>query len=179
MHPQLQEIADDFHRASARLDALLARVPVERWNVRTAPDRWSVAECIEHLNLTAEAILPPLRTAIAAGQGNPAKPGQKFKRDLMGWLLWKVMPPPARLKAKTPPGFVPTARATREEIVARFEQFQREQLDLLSAADGLDLQALRVQSPFSKRASYNLYSAFSILPRHQHRHIWQAEQTLL
>ena len=179
MHPQLQDIADDFRRASARLDALLARVPDERWNVRPAPERWSVAECIEHLNLTAEAFLPPLRAAIATGQGQAARPGQRFRRDLMGWFLWKVMPPPARMKAKTTPGFVPTASAPRAEIVARFEEFQREQLDLLDAADGLDLQALRVPSPFSTRVHYNLYSAFSILPRHQHRHIWQAEQTLL
>jgi hypothetical protein len=25
---------------------------------------------------------------------------------------------------------------------------------------------------------YNLYSCFTILPSHQHRHIWQAEQVL-
>ena len=179
MHPQLQEIADDFDRASMRLHSLLARVPDERWNVRSAHGGWSVAECIEHLNLTAEVFVPGLRAAVAAGQGIRAKPGQKFRRDVMGWLLWKIMPPPARMKSKAIPAFIPAADAGRAEIVARFEDFQHKQLDVLRAADGLDLQALRVPSPVNAKIRYNLYAAFGIIPRHQHRHLWQAEQTLL
>jgi hypothetical protein len=31
-------------------------------------------------------------------------------------------------------------------------------------------------SPFAPGVRYNLYSTLSILPRHQERHLWQAEQ---
>jgi hypothetical protein len=43
-------------------------------------------------------------------------------------------------------------------------------------ADGLPLTAVRVTSPFNPRARHNLYACFTILPRHQHRHLWQAER---
>jgi hypothetical protein len=33
-----------------------------------------------------------------------------------------------------------------------------------------------VQSPFNEKVKYNLYSCLTILPPHQHRHLWQAEQ---
>ena len=31
-------------------------------------------------------------------------------------------------------------------------------------------------SPFNARMRYNLYAGFSTLPRHQHRHLQQAER---
>lgn len=45
-------------------------------------------------------------------------------------------------------------------------------------ADGLPPGCLRIASPFDARLRYNLYSALSILPRHQRRHLWQAERAL-
>jgi hypothetical protein len=37
---------------------------------------------------------------------------------------------------------------------------------------------VKIGSPFNTRVKYNVFSALSVLPRHQHRHLWQAEQTL-
>jgi hypothetical protein len=48
----------------------------------------------------------------------------------------------------------------------------------VEAADGLPLGSVRITSPFDPRLRYNLYSCLTILPRHQHRHLWQAEQAL-
>jgi hypothetical protein len=45
-------------------------------------------------------------------------------------------------------------------------------------ADGLALGRIRITSPFDSRLRYNLFSCLTILPRHQQRHIWQAEQVL-
>ena len=44
------------------------------------------------------------------------------------------------------------------------------------AADGLPLGKVKVPSPFAAGARYNLYSCFVILPRHQVRHLEQAEE---
>jgi len=61
------------------------------------------------------------------------------------------------------------------EIRATFESLQAEQIAILQAADGLPLQKVRINSPFDPRVRYNLFSALTILLRHQHRHLWQAE----
>jgi hypothetical protein len=34
---------------------------------------------------------------------------------------------------------------------------------------------VRVRSPFTDRVTYDVYSALLLLPRHQHRHLQQAE----
>jgi hypothetical protein len=44
------------------------------------------------------------------------------------------------------------------------------------AADGLPIDAVKITSPVDARARYNVFAALSIMARHQHRHLWQAEQ---
>lgn len=177
MVPQLQAIADEFRAAQRRLHRLAHDLPDGGWTERPEPGRWSVAECVEHLNLTAEAFLPPLRQAVDDGRRRGVLGNGPYRRDPIGWLLWRVMAPPVRLmRARTGAGFVPTGNVAPAELLARFDRLQEEQLACLADADGLDLQRLRIRSPFDGRASYNLYAAFSILPRHQERHIWQAER---
>ena len=62
--------------------------------------------------------------------------------------------------------------------MTEFERLQTEQLALAREADGLPIHRVKIASPFNTRFYYNLFSALSILPRHQHRHLWQAEQVL-
>ena len=176
MHPQLQALADEFHFATARLRALRRAVPAGRWSVRRDPARWSVAECVVHLNLTGQAYEEILRAALA-GVPRPMTPFTgRYRRDLFGWLLWKSQPPPVRVRTKTIARFIPESTAPAAELVAEFERLQEVQLGYLRAADGLPLNEIRVASPFNAKIRYNLYSCFSILPAHQHRHLWQAEQ---
>ena len=178
IHPQLQAIADEFNFATARLHALVRSVPAERWPVRREAARWSVAECVAHLNLTGQAYADILHEAITATP-RPASRGPwpgRYRRDFWGWLLWKSQPPPVRIRTRTIAAFIPESVASVDQLVRDFEQWQRLQLDLLAAADGLPLNEIRVASPFNARVRYNLYSCFSILPAHQHRHLWQAEQ---
>jgi hypothetical protein len=184
MHPQLQLLADEFHFATARLHALARSVPEDRWPTRRDPARWSVAECVAHLNLTSAAYEPILREALArdarsfaGAQDRPATPFTgRYRRDLFGWLLWKSQPPPVRIRTKTIAAFIPEATGPRDLLVAEFEKWQGMQLGCLERADGLPLNDIKVVSPFNAKLRYNLYSCFSILPAHQHRHLWQGEQ---
>ncbi len=176
MHPPLQALADEFHFATARFHALTRAVPAERWPVRRDPERWSVAECIVHLNLTGAAYDSILREALDR-EPRPRPPfAGRYRRDFWGWLLWKSQPPPVRVKTKTIAPFIPQSTAPVPQLVADFEQWQEAQLAHLAKADGLPLNDIRVASPFNARLKYNLYSCFSILVAHQHRHLWQGEQ---
>jgi len=90
--------------------------------------------------------------------------------------LWATMGPPVRFRIKTIARFLPSSVAAPELLVQEFDRLQAAQLDCLAQADGLPLSQVRVTSPFNARVRYNLYACFTILPRHQHRHLWQAER---
>ena len=78
MHPQLQAIRDDLTAAQSRLDAIAASTPDDRWTMRAHPDRWSVGECVAHLNITTKAFLPDFRRALADPSLHGAPPPERI-----------------------------------------------------------------------------------------------------
>lgn len=175
LHPQLRTIVSEFTAAQLRLRRLVESVPPERWTERVDPAHWCMAECVAHLNLTAVAYREPVQAALALARREPGPP-RRYHRGIVGWLLWRSMGPPVRFRVKTAPQFVPGASVPVEELVAEFDRLQAEQLGWVQAVNGLPIDRLYVVSPFNPRIRYNLYAALSMLPPHQHRHLWQAEQ---
>jgi hypothetical protein len=72
--------------------------------------------------------------------------------------------------------FVPTGTDAPSRLIAEFDRLQEQQVACVREADGLPLGRIKIISPFDVRVKYNLYACLTILPRHQHRHLWQAEQ---
>ena len=60
--------------------------------------------------------------------------------------------------------------------MADFERLQSEVIACVSAAEGLPIDNVKLASPFDARVRYNLYAALTLVPRHQHRHLLQAER---
>lgn len=178
MHPELQAVVDDFDAASARLQALRDTVPAYKWVERRDPDRWSIAECVAHLNLTSAAFVPLLRGGLDEARRSGHRAPTRYRRDPIGWLLWWSQGPPVKFRVKTTAPFVPRGDRPAAELVEEFARLQREQVALAREADGLAVHRVRIASPFDTRVRYSVYSALTILPRHQHRHLWQAEQVV-
>ena len=176
MNAQLEEIVSEFNLASARVRNLHRTLAPGRWTRRPFPDSWSPCECVVHLNLTAVAMVPMIRQGLDDAHRSGRAAGDRYRRDLVGWLLWKSISAPGRFKSTTIPAFVPTSDRPAEEVMAEFERLQTEQIALTRAADGLPIDRVKMVSPFNAKVRYNIFSALSILPRHQHRHLWQAEQ---
>src|SRR3989475_12767423 len=101
MHPQLQLIADEYRSAQARLHELVRAVPAEQWPRRADLPRWSVAECVAHLNLTSLAYVPLLRHAVSRARMLERRPPGRDRRDPIGWLVWAPTGPPGRGRPQT------------------------------------------------------------------------------
>ena len=176
LHPQLLAVVSELDQALARLHAMARALPESAWDRRADPARWSVGECVAHLNLASEAFIPIIRAVLASAPTMPAGRIPRYHRDPVGWLMWRTMGPPVRIRLKTTASFVSQGGAPRSAQIATFDRWQEELIACVHQAEGHDLNRLRIRSPFDPRVSYNLYAALTILPRHQHRHLWQAEQ---
>jgi hypothetical protein len=178
MHPQLQDLASQFTSARERLHRLANTVPADGWARRPSPGSWSPAECVAHLNLTSRTFIPQLRDAVREARGLGGAAPARYRRGVIGWLLWKSMQPGKGMKVKTAPKFVPESVTPPAELLAEFDRLQDEQMELVRSADGLAIHRVRVTSPFDARVKYNAFAALTILPAHQHRHLDQAERAL-
>lgn len=176
MHQQLQAIVDDLEAAQRRLHALNAWMPPSAWAQRPEPVRWSPAECVAHLNLSSEALLPLLHDGLRRARRCEVGTVPRYRRDLLGWVMGKVVSPAGRFRTTTPQTFEPGLRAQATGLLSDFERLQRDVAACVRAADGLGVDEVRIASPFDPRLTYNLYAALTLVPRHQHRHLLQAER---
>jgi len=182
MQIQLSSVLDQFEAAQARLHELADHLPDARWAERADPARWSVAECVAHLNLTSRACLPLLREALEDVAQRDEPPPARYRRDRVGWILSLLMGPVPRIGSlrigavKTLPAFVPGGDMPRTQLLSEFDRLQKEQSEFVRAADGHPIHLVWVTSPFAERLRYNVYSTFVILPKHQLRHVVQAER---
>ena len=180
--PQLTRILDEFEDARSRLHGLVETLSPAQWAQRAEPTRWSVSECVAHLNLTSEAYVPLLREALEDARRQDQPSPTRYRRDPVGWMLSLVMGPVPRIgrlrigAVRTTSAFVPEHGLPRADLLAEFDRLQEVQAELVRAADGHPIDRVWVTSPFDQRLRYNLYATFVILPRHQRRHIVQAER---
>jgi hypothetical protein len=179
---QLTAVIDSLDRAQSRLRHLSDGISEDVWNRRPAPDRWSAADCVEHLNITSRAYLPLLRDASVEARQLGGDAVTKYRRDPLGWFMSLMIGPMRHVgkfrlvKVKTLPDFQPKGRQSRSALLSEFVTLQADIITLIRAADSLPLDRVKIVSPFGGRMKYDAYSALVIIARHQHRHIDQANE---
>ncbi len=176
MGPQLRAVIEDRESAARRLRKLTQTATADTWRRRPAPASWSAAECVHHLNLMSAALLPRLRAGLSEARDVRETVGRTYRRDLIGWLIGQAMAPSGGLKTATVEAFKPSPEVPLTTLLADFSRLQSELAACVAAANGLALGHVRITSPYDSRVRYNLYSALTLIPRHQHRHLLQAER---
>jgi hypothetical protein len=174
----LEDVEKELNEATRRAWALIQSTDARHFTVRPHPSSWSAAECLSHLSISSESFLPVLRAAIDDARKRNLTSMKDPKMDLLGRVLRWFLEPPIRAKTKTTAPFVPRAVRAKADAFGEFASLQSKLTDLLNAARGLDLNRIKIISPFDKRVKYNVFSAFRIVVAHQRRHLWQAEQAV-
>lgn len=177
---QLDAIRHDLHEAARRGRDLAASLDDAAWRRRPPDGGWSVAECLVHLNLTTDAMVPLMDEAVArasqAGQPSPAK----LKADLLGRALAWFLEPPYRIRAKTGAAFVAGADLPKAAVMEKWDRCHRELDALLDRSRGVAIDRVKIVSPFDPRGrmKYSVYSSFLIIAAHERRHLWQASRVV-
>jgi hypothetical protein len=175
--PQLAEISFQLKRNSLQVIELFQGLYSHQLNLRLESDRWSIAECIVHLNLFSETFVPMIVDSCECARAEGWFCDGPFKMDVVGRLLKYALEPPSKWNAVTSAAFEPTVVEPLDRVVPTFLELQSQLTQIIEETSGLDLNRIKIVSPVSSHVRYNLYSCFLILAAHQRRHLWQAEQT--
>ena len=176
MHPQLTSVIQELDAARSRLHALAATIDEPEWSRRPDRDRWSVAECVAHLDLTGEAFLPLIDEALGRAYAKGGGMQRRMRRSIAGWLLWRMQAPPPRFRVKTTKRFEPKGDLSKAELIERFDAVHDGLISRIHRADGYPIDRVRLVSPFDARVKYDVWASFTIIARHEQRHLWQAER---
>ncbi len=175
---------DTAHDLQTRLTAILDTVNREfahlsdeqlRW--KPAPDRWSIVECLQHLNLAERFYIRNIQHKVdklGLAQTNPTD--QPIQSDWVGKVMLYVVDPQVKLKLPAP-GMIrprPAADLDPTDVKNQFVELQTLLHSLLDKAVYLDWNGEKVMSLFGNWIKIRLGDAFRMLVAHSERHMKQA-----
>jgi DinB family protein len=169
--PQIvsRDIADSRRRA----EALVSTLTPGQLLWRPDPGKWSVAECLAHLNVTATTVQKIMARGIEQGKKEKKFGSGSFSIGPKGRLMVWIAEPPPKFRLRAPKSVrPPEAIDDPMQVLPEFLYIQAEWERLMREQEGLDLAKIIVgQGPFRMR----LAAALPWMMAHQRRHLLQAE----
>lgn len=141
-----------------------------QWNFKTAPERWSVAECLEHITVTEEFLFKMVSDDMKKPPAEPSDPAVEKVAD--DKVLAMVTDRSQRFQAPEP--VRPTGRwGTPQDTLAEFLELRARTLDYLKSTPGL--RANVSDSPLGK---LDAYQRLLFISGHSERHFKQMQEVM-
>lgn len=144
-------------------------------NWKPSAERWSVAQCFDHLISSNKDYFPIIDNVLAGykptfWQSMPVLPG------LMGKLFIKSLDPASTRKIKAPKRFEPAQSDISGSVINDFVDQQQQIVARMKATEHLDLEKIVISSPVTGVVIYSLMDAYRIIVVHEQRHFQQAKR---
>jgi uncharacterized damage-inducible protein DinB len=160
----LEETRDEFLRSISGLSEA-------QWNFKPAPDRWSIAECAEHVTLAEDHIRGMVRGVMASPEATSA---QREKADLTD-EEWMQRVSDRSGKRPSPPTLVPTGRwSNATEVEKSFRAARKVTVEYAQSLTEIELRGHVKEAP-----SGTMLDGFQwmlLLTTHTKRHTLQVEE---
>ena len=153
------------------------QLELKNLNIKKTPEKWSLLECIEHLNRYGDFYIPEISRRIESGKNATAS--ATFKSGWLGNYFAESMLPKEKLnKMKTFKSMNPAGSQLGVEVLDKFIKQQEDLLDLLGKAKTIDLVKTKTGISISKLIKLRLGDTFRVVIYHNYRHIVQADACL-
>lgn len=144
-------------------------------NWKPSPERWSVAQCFDHLLTSNKGYFPTIEGVIAGikptfWQRMPVLPGLAAK------LLIKSLDPKSTRRIKAPQKFQPAQSDISASVIDDFVDQQGRVVAKMKSTAHLNLEKIIITSPVAAAITYSLMDAYRIIVVHERRHFEQAKR---
>ncbi len=178
MQPQMADLLARAEAQTSKVEAQIAPLTNDAFLTRPQPDKWSVAEHLQHLVLTNQAYILTVDQAVARARAQGLEGEGPFGggRFVNGFI--RRLAPPVTRRFKTFKSVTPPPELDRVTVTRGFMETQAALVDALVQADGVDLNRVKIRSPLLRLLKMNAFQALSLLVVHNDRHLWHLDQIL-
>ena len=163
--------------ATAITDETLAGfgdLTAQQLNWKPGADRWSVAQCFDHLVTANAAYFPIFEKILSREKKDTFWESLPWLPAFWGKMLIKAVAPESPRKLKAPKIFQPSSSRVDGAIIGRFIDQQNQVIKYMKTSEGLDLEKTIISSPVTNLITYSLMDAYRIIIAHEKRHFLQA-----
>jgi hypothetical protein len=169
------QLSDELNQIRRRTEALVKGLTGDQLTRRPDPAKWSIAECLAHLNLTASVVQPFIAKGIARGKREKRLGKGPFELGVRGRFLVWIAEPPAKFRMPAPKAVAPPVSIQEpSHLLADFMKAQDEWQRLWNEAEGLNMAGINI-GPLLSPFRCHLSASFPWMMAHQRRHLLQAE----
>jgi hypothetical protein len=140
----------------------------EQWKWKPAPERWSVAECAEHIAAT-EAVLPQLLKQMMQAPAAPPPENRPKDEDVVRWVRDRGQ------RFQAPNEIQPSGRYTsREELVKSFTEGRRQLIEYVRTTE----DELHSRTQAHPAGQLDGYQWILLVAGHTDRHLAQMKEVI-
>jgi hypothetical protein len=141
-------------------------------------DRWSILECLEHLNLYGDFYLVEIEKQILTNP--PKNTSTKFKSGILGNYFANLMEVKEgkMTKMKSPKDKNPSNKDLSITTINRFLKQQEQLVNLLNQCRSIDLTRTKAAISLTNLVKLRLGDTLRFFCYHIERHVLQAERAL-
>jgi hypothetical protein len=141
---------------------------------------WSVAQCLDHLNISNVLYFPIIERALYTVREKPEfqDQGDALMHTLTGNMMIKMVQPASRKRVKSPKLFLPLKNDYDHSVVTAFLEQNDRLIRFMNDSQNLNLMKIKVYSPVNRVFKFNLGDCYAILVNHNERHKQQITRIL-
>lgn len=150
----------------------------ESLSTKLHPKKWSIIECLEHLNMANGYYLEELQKTF---QQTLPTHKEKFSSGIIGNMMVNNMKPIQRnneikipMKMPTFATFMPK-NIENKQVLSIFFKHQEELISYIEKSKEVDIEAIRIRSAIGNILRFRLGDCYRFLVAHNQRHIQQAK----
>lgn len=152
-------------------------ISVEVLNRKPGADKWSAAECLEHLNITSRGYLQNIPKEIAAGTNTEVKIGE-YKPRLLIRKFAELSGPDSKIKISSPKILIAESSNLTNSVVEDFIKNQDKFISIINRVNMNLLREIKVTWPVMKFVKLQLGEVLIMTIAHQLRHLNQAKRAI-
>lgn len=157
-----------------------SKIPFDTLAQKPSPSKWSVIECLEHLNLYGDFYIPEFQEFLIEAQ--PDSKDRKFKPGILGNYFANSMKVgqdgSVSNKMNTFKSKNPSKVNLRPGVLDRFVKQQREFVEIINKSEQVDINQKGIPITITSLINLKLGDALRFIIFHNERHIYQAEKVL-
>jgi DinB superfamily len=175
MTSQLARLPSELAALKTEASELVSGLRESQFNWRPDQQKWSMAECLLHLNIVGDRYVRIIETALEEAKVRRFVARGVVAHGFLGkWILANTEPPPKR-RYRSPRGFTPSYGQPITAVLPTFLHLQDQLTLQIERSRGLDLGRIKVPAP-GLPVRFNLLLTLEWIAAHERRHLWQARQ---
>lgn len=147
---------------------------VNQLNLKLSPGTWSIGECFSHLVNSNSLYLTKIENILTSFSPR-TEINFTYKQSFVGKFIAEGVDPGNVRKTKTFKVFFPDTSNIQISIIDDYIKSCEKFIELAGSMRSLDLKKIKLSSPANKFIRLNLGDPLIIIPKHDERHLNQAE----